>query len=232
MPIIFAQAILLFPTTVRHHGVRSLEMGATFQNLCRAAASGSTSSDARLIFFFSYFWVATLFQPTQIAEDLEEERRLHPGVRPANRRPTFLDYTMTRLTFAGAIFLTFIAILPQCFSAYGLNVPYDRRAVLRRHQPAHYRRRHARYDAPGRDPSAPATLRRLPAQGPDSAAASIKLLLQSREAAQQGNSMWLYVGIAVLVIGGRGDFSLRTLSEDADSCFSARRVPERERRRK
>src|SRR2546423_8321450 len=77
---------------------------------------------AVMIFFFSYCWVATQFQPSQIADDLKKYGGYIPGVRPGKPTAEFLDYTMTRLTFAGAIFLTLIAILPSLLSQ-GLNVP-------------------------------------------------------------------------------------------------------------
>jgi preprotein translocase subunit SecY len=76
-----------------------------------------------MIFFFSYFWVATQFQPAQIADDLKKYGGFIPGVRPGKPTADFLDYTMTRLTFAGAIFLTAIAVLPQLLSRQ-MNVPY------------------------------------------------------------------------------------------------------------
>ena len=75
-----------------------------------------------MIFFFSYFWVATTFQPAQIADDLKKYGGYIPGVRPGKPTADFLDFTMTRLTFAGAIFLTIIAILPQLLSQQ-LGVP-------------------------------------------------------------------------------------------------------------
>jgi preprotein translocase subunit SecY len=64
------------------------------------------------IFLFSYFWVAMMFQPAQIAEDLKRNGGYIPGVRPGKPTAEFLDFTMTRLTFAGAIFLSLIFILP------------------------------------------------------------------------------------------------------------------------
>jgi preprotein translocase subunit SecY len=78
---------------------------------------------ALLIAGFSYFWVATQFQPAQIADDLKKHGGFIPGVRPGKPTAEFLDYTMGRLTFAGAIFLVIIAILPQLVSR-GLQVPY------------------------------------------------------------------------------------------------------------
>ncbi|MFP6866464.1 MAG: SecY family transport protein, partial [Roseibacillus sp.] len=66
-----------------------------------------------MIFFFSYFWVATMFQPSEIAENLKRSGGYVPGVRPGKPTADFLDFTMTRLTFAGALFLTAVYIMPS-----------------------------------------------------------------------------------------------------------------------
>jgi preprotein translocase subunit SecY len=64
-----------------------------------------------------------MFQPAQIADELKKNGGYIPGVRPGKPTADFLDFTMSRLTFAGAISLTVIAILPQMISG-SLNVPY------------------------------------------------------------------------------------------------------------
>ncbi len=76
-----------------------------------------------MIFFFSYFWVATVFNPIQIADDLKKHGGYVPGVRPGKPTAEFLDYTMTRITFAGAVFLTIVAVIPIVLSN-SLNIPY------------------------------------------------------------------------------------------------------------
>jgi preprotein translocase subunit SecY len=122
MPIIFAQAILLFPSQI-------LSMAFPQQRWAQDLSFNLTSGwlhyvlFAGMIFFFSYFWVATQFQPVQIADDLKKYGGFIPGVRPGKPTADFLDYTMSRLTFAGAIFLTVIAVLPQLL-AQSLNVPF------------------------------------------------------------------------------------------------------------
>jgi preprotein translocase subunit SecY len=122
MPIIFAQALLVFPSTIAQMAFKG--------NLTAAKVADLLSHGwlhyglyGVMIFFFSYFWVATQFQPQQIAEDLKKYGGYVPGVRPGKPTADFLDFTMTRLTFAGAIFLTIIAILPQMLSER-LHVPY------------------------------------------------------------------------------------------------------------
>lgn len=122
MPIIFAQAILIFPSTILN---MAFPQSATAQEISVLLASGWLHYVLYgvMIFFFSYFWVATQFQPVQIADDLKKYGGFIPGVRPGKPTADFLDYTMSRLTFAGAIFLTIIAVLPQLL-AQSLNVPY------------------------------------------------------------------------------------------------------------
>ncbi len=121
MPIIFAQAILLFPSTI-------VQMAFPASAMARGIANALTDGwphyvlYAVMIFFFSYFWVATQFQPSQIADDLKKYGGFIPGVRPGKPTAEFLDFTMTRLTFAGAIFLTVIAVLPELLSR-SLQVP-------------------------------------------------------------------------------------------------------------
>jgi preprotein translocase subunit SecY len=122
MPIIFAWALLLFPATIVQYGFRN---SPTAAKIAAELSNGWPHyvALAAMIFFFSYFWVATQFQPVQIADDLKKYGGFIPGVRPGKPTADFLDYTMSRLTFAGAIFLTIIAVMPQLL-AQALKVPY------------------------------------------------------------------------------------------------------------
>lgn len=115
MPIIFAQALLIFPHQIAMFAFKNQ---AWAQDLARNLSEGWLHflAFAILIFFFSYFWVATQFQPAQIADDLKKNGGYIPGVRPGQATADFLDRSMTRLTFAGAVFLTLIAVLPQLLS--------------------------------------------------------------------------------------------------------------------
>lgn len=123
MPIIFAQAILIFPSTI----IQMVFKENRFANeLAQMLAAGWLHYllYGVMIFFFSYFWVATQFQPTEISENLKKQGGYIPGQRPGKATAEFLEYTMTRLTFAGAIFLTVIAILPEMVMG-ALKVPYN-----------------------------------------------------------------------------------------------------------
>ena len=124
MPVIFAVAILLFPQQI------FAQIGAAFNikflsefsaNLLRGHWSYYVIYTS-LILFFSYFWVSVMFKPIQIADDLKKYGGYIPGVRPGEPTAKFLDFVMTRLTLAGAIFLTVIAVMPDVL-LFELNVP-------------------------------------------------------------------------------------------------------------
>ena len=124
MPIIFAQAILMFPSQILGWAFPNSDWA---QNLALTLGGGGSgwvyyTLTGLMIFFFSYFWVATMFQPNQIADDLKKNGGYIPGVRPGKATAEFLDKTMSRLTFAGAIFLTVIAVLPPILTAL-MGVP-------------------------------------------------------------------------------------------------------------
>ncbi len=114
MPVIFASAILMFPTMIlnflgSHFNVH------VFNELAILLGRGSPlylTLYGLMILFFSYFWVATQFNELQIADDMKKSGGYIPGVRPGQATSNFLHRTMSRITLAGAIFLTVIAIIP------------------------------------------------------------------------------------------------------------------------
>ena len=97
-----------------------------FQGLGDALAYGSfwnLAMQALMILFFSYFWVATQFNETQIADDLKKAGGYIPGVRPGNATRDFLHHAMSRLTLAGAMFLVIIAVIPTVMMI-NFNIPF------------------------------------------------------------------------------------------------------------
>lgn len=129
MPVIFASAILMFPAQLlRTLGAAmadspgemnwAIELGNVFANrgwLYYVVYGG-------LILVFSYFWVSIMFKPVQIADDLKKNGGYVPGIRPGEPTSRFLDFVMTRLTLAGAIFLTIIAVFPDfIFTTAGVS---------------------------------------------------------------------------------------------------------------
>jgi len=125
MPVIFASSLLMVPSSL------FTWIGTAFTPLSFLADLGSRIYPGTLVYeclqgllilFFSYFWVAVMFKPIQIADDLKKYGGYVPGVRPGEPTAQFLDFVMTRLTLAGSIFLTVIAVLPSLtYSWLGIN---------------------------------------------------------------------------------------------------------------
>ena len=119
--IIFAQSIILFPATLA-----SFIPNPGFQRLAQGLIRGQvlyTSVYALLIIFFCYFYTAIVFNPQDLSENMKKYGGFIPGIRPGAPTAEFLDYVMTRITLAGALFIAFIAIFPDFVMAW-LKVPY------------------------------------------------------------------------------------------------------------
>src|SRR6266576_423346 len=125
MPIIFAQAILMFPQKIFLYLGQSFGV-KFFRDIAQALTEGAflyMSLYALMILFFSYFWVATQFNELQIADDLKKNGGYIPGVRPGQATSDYLHNAMSRITLAGAVALTIIAVIPILL-ARGLQIPY------------------------------------------------------------------------------------------------------------
>ena len=120
MPIIFAQAILMFPEKIFSTLAGLTRAGSPgFSKVCEAIyvqlQYGNftyLTLEGLMILFFTYFWVATQFNEIQIADDLKKYGGYVPGVRPGQHTSDFLHRAMSRITLAGGIFLAVIAIIP------------------------------------------------------------------------------------------------------------------------
>jgi preprotein translocase subunit SecY len=125
MPIIFAQAILMFPDKIFSTLGRITEIKVfdEISALITYGSGGYMLLEGLMILFFSYFWVATQFNEIQIADDLKKYGGYIPGVRPGTATSDFLHRTMSRITFAGAMFLTGIAIIPLVLTR-AMNIPF------------------------------------------------------------------------------------------------------------
>jgi preprotein translocase subunit SecY len=125
MPIIFAQAILMFPQKILRFLGESYKIPflTNFSNMLQEGAFLYMLVYAAMILFFSYFWVATQFNEIQIADDLKKYGGYIPGVRPGQATSDYLHNAMSRITLAGAIFLTVIATIPILLNQ-ALNVPF------------------------------------------------------------------------------------------------------------
>ena len=112
MPIIFASAVLSLPPMMLQWFFAGQGWATKLYGELVGGGTWYYILGGVGIFLFSYFWVAMMFQPSQIAEDLKRNGGYIPGVRPGKPTADFLDFTMTRLTFAGAVFMVALFVLP------------------------------------------------------------------------------------------------------------------------
>jgi preprotein translocase subunit SecY len=108
MPVIFAQAILMFPAQILSKAgqVFNIEAFTRLAAMLQERHFLYLFLYGLMILFFSYFWVATQFNELQIADDLKKYGGYIPGVRPGQATSQYLHNSMSRITLAGAIFLT------------------------------------------------------------------------------------------------------------------------------
>lgn len=111
IPVIFASAFLMFPATI----AQFIGRGSWLGEIAAMLSPGNwlyMVIYVLLIIGFTYFWTATQFHPEQIASDMKKNGAFIPGIRQGKPTQDYLETTMSRITFAGALFLAMIAILP------------------------------------------------------------------------------------------------------------------------
>ena len=117
MPIIFAQALMMFPMLFsRWDATRGIA----------AAFSSYTNVWYNVVFFilvvvFAFFYTAVTVNPTMMAEDMKKNGGFIPGVKPGKKTAEYIDDIMTRITWPGSIFLGLIAIMPAGAMILGVN---------------------------------------------------------------------------------------------------------------
>jgi preprotein translocase subunit SecY len=112
IPIIFAQSVIIFPTTVAAFFPDSSVM-QMIQTVMAPGRPAYAIIYAAIILFFAYFYTAIVLNPIDLAENLKKQGGFIPGVRPGKKTAAYIDRVLTRITFPGAIYLAFVAVLPD-----------------------------------------------------------------------------------------------------------------------
>lgn len=121
IPPIFASSILLFPATIS-----KLVDVPIVRKISAYIMPGSLTYSAvyvAMIFFFAYFYTAIVFNPKDVADNLKKNNGFVPGIRPGKYTANYLDWVLSRLTFGGAIYLSFVCVLPWILIRK-FNVPF------------------------------------------------------------------------------------------------------------
>jgi preprotein translocase subunit SecY len=121
IPPIFASSLLMFPTQIASMS------GSTF---LQEAASVLHPADWRynaiftgLVIFFAFFYTSIVFNPVDVADNLKKSGGFIPGIRPGKRTAEYIEDVLTRITFAGALYLSAVCMIPALLQTY-LQVPF------------------------------------------------------------------------------------------------------------
>jgi preprotein translocase subunit SecY len=121
IPPIFASSLLIFPATIAQfvqypifqRAADYLHPGGLFYNLVYVTG----------IIFFSYFYTAVVFNPNDVAENMQKFGGFIPGIRPGKRTAEYIDRILSRLTLVGAVYIAFICVMPTLLISQ-FNVPF------------------------------------------------------------------------------------------------------------
>ena len=120
MPIIFAQSIMFVPQTIltffpNNEFMQSIAGYFSFTSFTYSFIY------ALMIIFFTYFYTAIAFNPTDVADNMKKQGGFVPGIRPGQHTADFIDNILTKVTLPGSIFLAIVAILPAFMTRFGVS---------------------------------------------------------------------------------------------------------------
>jgi len=125
IPPIFASSIILFPATLGGWFGTAENMG-WLKDIATTMSPGQPLYIlfyAMAIIFFCFFYTAIVFNPNETADNLRKSGAYIPGIRPGQQTARRIDTIMSRLTLAGAIYITLVCLLPEFLILYW-NVPF------------------------------------------------------------------------------------------------------------
>jgi len=121
IPPIFASSIIMFPATIGN-----FINVPWVQKVAKSLSPGNLVYEiffVAFIVFFCYFYTAVTFNPVDVAENVKKHGGYIPGIRPGKETSDFLDRVMTKLTFAGAIYISVVCVLPSVLIGK-FNLPF------------------------------------------------------------------------------------------------------------
>jgi preprotein translocase subunit SecY len=125
IPAIFASSVILFPGTIAQWFGQTEGLG-WLSDVSLALQPGQPLHMmlyAAAIIFFCFFYTALTFNPRETADNLKKSGAFIPGIRPGEQTSRYIDKVMTRLTLAGALYITFICLIPE-FMMVAMNTQF------------------------------------------------------------------------------------------------------------
>ncbi len=133
IPPIFASSLLLIPATLASFSATGggPEWLTTLTTVLGHGQPLFMVLYAALIVFFAFFYTAIVFNPTDTADNLKKHGGFIPGIRPGERTAEYIDYVLTRITVAGALYLVIVCLLPEVLiSATGVPFYFGGTSLL------------------------------------------------------------------------------------------------------
>jgi preprotein translocase subunit SecY len=127
IPPIFASSILMFPNQIANMAGADTYFGKFMQNF----ASALHPADWRYNFiftvlnvFFAFFYTSVVFNPVDVADNLKKSGGFIPGIRPGKNTAQYIERVLSRITFAGALYLSVVCMIPALLQKY-FQVPFQ-----------------------------------------------------------------------------------------------------------
>ncbi|MYN07054.1 preprotein translocase subunit SecY [Pseudoduganella aquatica] len=124
IPPIFASSIILFPATLVDWFSKGLDKSSPVVSFMKDLAASLASGEpihallyAIAIVFFCFFYTALVFNSKETADNLKKSGAFVPGIRPGEQTARYIDKILTRLTLAGAVYITLVCLLPEFMNA-------------------------------------------------------------------------------------------------------------------
>ncbi len=122
IPPIFASSILMFPAQIAN--MSNTGWLAEFSSILHPADWRYNLIFTILVVFFAFFYTSVVFNPVDVADNLKKSGGFIPGIRPGKNTAQYIERVLSRITFAGALYLSVVCMIPALLQKY-LNVPFQ-----------------------------------------------------------------------------------------------------------
>jgi preprotein translocase subunit SecY len=122
IPPIFASSILMFPAQIA--GMSESGWLQEFSSILNPIDWRYNAIFTILVIFFAFFYTSVVFNPVDVADNLKKSGGFVPGIRPGKNTALYIEKVLSRITFAGAIYLSVVCMIPALLQKY-LAVPFQ-----------------------------------------------------------------------------------------------------------
>jgi preprotein translocase subunit SecY len=122
IPPIFASSILMFPSQLAN--MASSGWMQEFASVLHPADWRYNLIFTTLVIFFAFFYTSVVFNPVDVADNLKKSGGFIPGIRPGKHTAQYIERVLSRITFAGALYLSIVCMIPALLQRF-LHVPFQ-----------------------------------------------------------------------------------------------------------